>query len=93
MTKRFTEDLPERPPASSDPERFFCPHCKAERPTYGFHYSAPQDMGLLGMMQWFTVYCEPCRGILSVNIMAWQPTQELKKMLLAQAQPTSGTPS
>jgi hypothetical protein len=65
-----------------DPMVFTCPHCGAERPSYGWHF----NMGDTGpfALQWLTCFCGECKNILSVAVPAFLPKTEMLEALKAQ---------
>jgi len=65
-----------------------CPHCKTERPPYGFILNGG-DLGIVGQVQYFTIFCGAtvsgaeekdalriCGCILGVHIIGYRPPQD-----------------
>ena len=62
------------PEQIADPGRFFCPHCGAFRPGYGFNYQRHALPGI-GVVGYFIIFCsaEDCRKIVSTALIEFQP--------------------
>lgn len=62
------------PDQVSDPGRFFCPHCGAFRPGYGFNYQRHVLPGI-GVVGYFIIFCsaEDCRKIVSTALIEFVP--------------------
>jgi hypothetical protein len=76
-----------------------CPHCKTERPPYGFILNGG-DLGIVGQVQYFTIFCaaavpgkgtqekdaggEICGCILGVHIIGYRPPQDAAQIAALQ---------
>jgi len=65
-----------------DATAFFCPHCDAEKPAYGWHYNAG-DTGPF-FVAYLTCYCGQCKNVLSVAVTQFVPSKELAESLMQQ---------
>lgn len=61
-----------------DKDRWYCPHCGAERPAWNFHFVGVVVMGI-GAVQYFNVYCEreECRKLITVMLAGFVPEVQL----------------
>lgn len=65
-----------------DPTAFVCPHCGEVRPGYGWNYNAG-DTGPFAVC-YLTAFCGACKGILSICVTTFQPSEEMAKALMDQ---------
>jgi hypothetical protein len=74
----------------ADPTAFFCPHCGAEKPAYGWNYNAG-DTGPFAVA-YLTCFCGACKEILSVAVTSFIPGEKLAQTLMQQFKGLLKTP-
>jgi hypothetical protein len=63
-----------------DPLSFRCPHCDAERPSYGWDVNAGQTPKF--SIAWLTCFCGECKAILGTAVTTFAPTKEFAQEML-----------
>lgn len=74
-----------------DPTAFFCPHCDAAKPPYGWHYNAG-DTGPFAVA-YLTCYCGECKKIISVVVTTFMPSEQLAAELMRSFKQKMAKPS
>lgn len=67
-----------------DPNAFFCPHCGAEKPPFGWNWNGG-DTGPFAVA-YLTCFCGKCKNIISVAVTQFIPQKQLAEQMMKQFQ-------